>query len=73
MNQWYDARKTVLETARKMLEEGLSIGTTGNVSLRLPPTGNRQLLVITPTSRDYNSLQIDDMPVIDLNGQRVEG
>lgn len=73
MNQWNDARKAVLETAREMLNERLFIGMTGNVSLRLASMDNRQLLAITPSSRDYTSLQVDDIVVMDFTGQRLEG
>jgi ribulose-5-phosphate 4-epimerase/fuculose-1-phosphate aldolase len=49
MSQWHEAKKTVLEAARNMLEKGLVVGTAGNISLRLPPEGERQLLAITPS------------------------
>ena len=73
MSQWREAKQTVLETARKMSERGLVVGTSGNISLRLPSTGKRQLLAITPTSRHYDTLGIDDIPIIDFDGQPVEG
>jgi L-fuculose-phosphate aldolase len=73
MSQWREAKQTVLETACKMAAKGLVAGTSGNVSLRLPPAGKRELLAITPTSRHYDTLDIDDIPVIDFDGQLVEG
>jgi len=73
MIHWQEARQTVLEAARKMSERGLVAGTSGNISLRLPAVGKRQLLAITPTSRHYDTLNIEDIPIIDFNGQRVEG
>jgi L-fuculose-phosphate aldolase len=73
MNQWREARKTVLEAARKMSEKGLVTGTSGNVSLRLPKQGERQLMAITPTSRHYDTLSTDDVPIIDFDGKNVDG
>jgi L-ribulose-5-phosphate 4-epimerase len=73
MGQWREARKIVLEAAQKMAAQGLVVGTAGNISLRLPPEGERQLLAITPSSRHYDSLGIDDIQVLDFDAQKVEG
>lgn len=73
MSHWREARKTVLEAALKMSEKGLVVGTSGNISLRLSPQGERQLMAITPTSRHYDTLNVDDIPIIDFDGQVVDG
>jgi L-fuculose-phosphate aldolase len=73
MSQWHEEKKIVLEAARKMLEKGLVVGTSGNISLRLPPQGRRQLLAITPTSRHYDSMDIADIQIVDFNAETVEG
>jgi L-ribulose-5-phosphate 4-epimerase len=73
MSQWQEAKQTILEAARKMSDKGLVVGTSGNISLRLPATGKRQLLAITPTSRHYDTLGSDDIPIIDFDGRQVEG
>jgi L-fuculose-phosphate aldolase len=73
MKQWREARKTVLDAALKMAEKGLVVGTSGNISLRLPSDGKNQLMAITPTSRHYDTLKADDIPIIDFNGQRIAG
>jgi L-fuculose-phosphate aldolase len=73
MSQWREARKTVLEAARRMSEKGLVVGSSGNISLRLPPEGERQLLAITPTSRHYDSLKVDDIQIVDFDDQKVAG
>ncbi len=73
MSHWREARKTVLEAALKMSDKGLVIGTSGNISLRLPAQDERQLMAITPTSRHYDTLKIDDIPIIDFDGKNVEG
>jgi L-fuculose-phosphate aldolase len=73
MSQWREAKQSILEAARKMSERGLVAGTSGNVSLRLPASGKRQLLAITPTSQHYDTLDVDDIPIIDFEGKTVEG
>ena len=62
-------KQEVLETAKKMVELGLNAGTEGNISARqLDGT-----IVITPSSLDYNVMTIDDLVVIDLDGNVLEG
>jgi len=56
-----------------MAQKGLVSGTAGNVSLRLKDSSGRRLLAITPSGRDYDSLGVDDIVVVDFEGQRVEG
>ncbi len=73
MSRWLAEKKMVLEAAQKMLEKGLVVGTAGNVSLRLPPEGGRELLAITPSSRHYDSLRVDDIQVIDFEAKPVAG
>jgi len=73
VNKWQEEKKIVLEAAQKMLEKGLVVGTAGNVSLRLPSEGGRELLAITPSSRYYDVLSVDDIQVIDFEAKPVEG
>ncbi len=73
MRQRQEARKTVLEAALEMSERGLVVGTSGNISLRLNQRGEPQLIVITPTSRHYDTLRVNDIPIMDINGKNVEG
>lgn len=73
MGQWREEKRLVLETAQKMLKKGLVVGTAGNISLRLPPEGKRQMLAITPSARHYDLLGVDDIQIVDFDGQTVEG
>jgi L-fuculose-phosphate aldolase len=73
MSRWHEAKKTILEAAQKMLEKGLVVGTAGNISLRLPPEGERQLLAITPSSRHYDLLDVNDIQILDFDARKVEG
>ena len=73
MSHWQEGKRIVLEAGQKMLEKGLVVGTSGNVSLRLPPEGNRELLAITPNRRYYDLFTVDDIQVIDFEAEPVEG
>jgi L-fuculose-phosphate aldolase len=74
MTQWQEARNIVLDTAVEMYEKGLVMGSSGNISLRLPATkGKTGLMAITPTSRHYDTLTANDIPIIDFDGKLVEG
>lgn len=73
MSMWDCEKREVIEAAQEMAEKGLVSGTAGNVSLRLKDPGGRGLLAITPSGHDYDSLGVDDIVVVDFEGQRVEG
>ncbi len=73
MSKWQSEKRAVLDAARKMLDKGLVVGSSGNVSIRLPVSGRRELLAITPSSMPYETLTVDDIQIVDFNGQKVEG
>lgn len=53
-----------------MLEEGITIGTWGNVTIRDPETG---YVYLSPSGMPYKTLTEDDIVVVLLDGSRVEG
>jgi L-fuculose-phosphate aldolase len=59
------AEAAVLDAAKDMLRRGLVEGTAGNISARRPD-GN---IVITPSSVDYSDMQLDDLVLIDPDGE----
>jgi L-fuculose-phosphate aldolase len=73
MSKWNSERKAVLEAAQRMSGKGFVVGTAGNVSMRLREPGGRELMAVTPTSRYYDTIGVDDIAVVDFDGQRVEG
>ncbi|HEX6165237.1 MAG TPA: class II aldolase/adducin family protein, partial [Acidimicrobiales bacterium] len=62
-------REAVLATAKRMLAAGLVEGTSGNISGRLPDG----LVCLTPSSVDYDTMTLDDLVVVDLDGAVVAG
>lgn len=62
-------REAVLAAAQRMLAEGLVEGTSGNISGRLPDG----LVCLTPSSVPYDTMTLQDLVVVDLDGTVVEG
>lgn len=70
---WEPQKQEVLDTAQKMSQRGFVVGTSGNVSLRFKDSGGRDLVAITPSGRPYDTMKLNDIVVVDLDGLRVEG
>jgi L-fuculose-phosphate aldolase len=68
--QVLEAMKEVLITGQEMARRGLVAGTSGNCSVRVPDT---DLVVITPTSLEYDIMLHEDICVINTSGEQVEG
>jgi L-ribulose-5-phosphate 4-epimerase len=64
-----EVKKQVAETAYKMVESGLVMGTWGNVSAR----PGEDVVIITPSGKDYCQLKFADMVVVDFEGKVLEG
>jgi L-fuculose-phosphate aldolase len=62
-------REAVLDTAKRMLRDGLVEGTSGNISGRVADG----LVCLTPSSVPYDTMALDDLVVVDLDGTAVEG
>lgn len=61
-------RELVIEYCLRMLKDGLTVGTSGNVSVRLG-----EHIAITPSGVDYEALVPEDICVIALDGKHVDG
>jgi L-fuculose-phosphate aldolase len=73
MSTWNTEKKTVLEAAQRMSEKGFVVGTAGNLSMRVKEPAGKELMLITPTSRYYDSISVDDIVIVDFEGKIVEG
>lgn len=73
MSVWDAEKKAVLEAAKKMSEKGLVVGTSGNISMRLEDPGGRDLAAITPNNLCYDTMCVDDIGIVDFEGEHVEG
>ena len=72
-SRWQNQKRSVAETARKMAELGLVVGTAGNVSVRLGSESGRELMAVTPSGASYDGLTQDDIVVTDFEIEPVEG
>ncbi len=70
MEHYYKACREVVRVAQSMFEQGLVVGTWGNVSVCLP---GRKEIVITPSGMDYARLTPEDMVVVDMEGAKIHG
>ncbi len=68
--QYLEERQAVLNCAREIYTSGMVTGTWGNVSVRV---ADKQLMIITPSGMDYETLEPEDMVLLDFRGQVVEG
>lgn len=68
--QYLKERKLVLDMAQRISREKMVPGTWGNVSLRIK---DQPLLLITPSGLPYETMTIDDIILLDLEGEVVEG
>jgi L-fuculose-phosphate aldolase len=66
----FDNERTALTDAgRELMNRKLSVGTWGNISLRV----DKDKCIITPSGMNYQKLVPDDMVLIDLEGQVIDG
>ena len=64
------AREDVLWGCKTMASRGYMLGTVGNLSARVE---GENLAVITPTSRPYDTMKEEDLVIVDLDGNVIEG
>lgn len=65
-----DAKQQVLKTCQSMQSAELVIGSSGNASYRLEGTDH---VAITPSSVDYSCMNADDVLIINMDGDVIEG
>lgn len=70
MDQLLETRKKVVEKGTEILATNLTVGTWGNISCRVP---GEDYIAITPTGMSYDTLVPEDIVVLDLKGNTVNG
>jgi len=63
-------REDVVLYARRMYAEGLVTGTSGNISAR---EESANVCLVTPSGVDYDLMKPEDLVLVDLGGNVVEG
>lgn len=64
-----EVKAEVLATAKRVHESGLVVGTAGNISGRMPDG----TVCMTPSSLPYETMKIEDLVVVDLEGDKIDG
>ncbi|NEB01333.1 class II aldolase/adducin family protein [Streptomyces sp. SID13726] len=63
-----EAWSELVDTARRTVTDGLVVGTSGNVSVRVGDT-----VLVTPSGVPYDRLTPDDVTGVDLDGRQLLG
>lgn len=70
MDQLLETRKKIVAKGMEMLSSNLTVGTWGNISCRIP---GENYIAITPTGMRYDTLEPEDIVILDMNGKTVDG
>ncbi len=65
-----EIRLLLVKYARHMLASGLVTGTSGNLSARAEGS---EIVAVTPSGVDYDTMQPEDLVLVDLAGKVVDG
>ncbi len=65
-----EERELIIEYGKKLIEENLTVGTFGNISMY---NKNENLMAITPSGMDYFSLKPEDIVILTPDGEKVDG
>lgn len=63
-------RQLVTDYGRKLVQEGLTVGTFGNISVYC---ADRGLMAITPSGLDYMVMKPEDVVIMTPDGEKLEG
>lgn len=61
-------RALICDYGRRLVADRLVVGTSGNISIRVG-----ELIAVTPTGIDYDSLMPEMISVVDLGGRHLDG
>lgn len=70
MIKFLDAKNTIVNTAQYLTQKGFLSATGGNLSLRI---AGQNAFAITPSNYDYMKMLSEDICVLDLDLNRLEG
>lgn len=70
MSERLKIREKIVEIGIKVLSSSLVVGTWGNISARV---AGEDLVAITPSGMDYDTLLAEDIVLVDLAGNVVDG
>lgn len=62
------AKSQLVDFGRRLVADRLSIGTSGNLSVRVG-----EVIAITPSSRSYHDIGVENICLVTLDGTKLEG
>jgi L-fuculose-phosphate aldolase len=65
------ARAAIVEFGLRMQDERLAYWTSGNLSVRV--AGDPDQIALSPTDVPYDSVDLEDVPIVRLDGTVVDG
>lgn len=68
-----EQRKQIVDICVKLMQTGYVVATAGNVSMRVKTSDGSERYLVTPSTKDYYSLDPDDIVLVDANGLVIEG
>lgn len=63
----------IIDICKEMIQKEFIIGTAGNVSARVKLPNGRDGFLVTPSTVKYENMQIDDLVLIDEEGNNIAG
>ena len=69
--KYLEIREKVVTYSRKLQAERLVYSCAGNISVRIPD--EPELLACTPSSTQYDLLEPEDIAIVDLDGNLIDG
>jgi L-ribulose-5-phosphate 4-epimerase len=63
-------KSKIISSGCELLDSGLVVGTWGNLSARIPDT---PFIAVTPSGRNYRTLTIDDIVLVDIDANVING
>lgn len=70
MIKYEKARKDIINTGLKMVNNHMTAGTWGNISARVE---GEELMAITPSGVAYDMINIEDIIIMDFDGNVIDG
>lgn len=65
----YQYKKEIVDFCKYLSEKDFMVATDGNISVRV----DKKKFLITPKGKEKRNLQPQDLVMIDVNGQKIEG
>ena len=70
MSQYQSVKQQIVQTAQALVDKGYLMATGGNISIRIL---NEDRFAITPSNMDYMQMKPEDVCILSLDGEIIEG